>query len=88
MFQTNQGSSFPAHQYIVSGTAINAPGSRFKAAESPIYRGSSAGNCDGSPQSRVLMIDPAGAEKVSMWPCFEHQTLFDRLDNKNISWSY
>jgi phospholipase C len=88
MFQTNQGSSFPAHQYIVSGTSINAPGSRHKAAESPIYRGSSDGNCDGSPQSRVMMIDPAGIENVSMWPCFEHQTLFDRLDVKNISWRY
>jgi len=38
MFQTNQGSSFPAHQYIVSGTSINAPGSRYSAAESPKYR--------------------------------------------------
>ncbi|HXN08973.1 MAG TPA: alkaline phosphatase family protein, partial [Candidatus Acidoferrales bacterium] len=80
MFQTNQGSSFPAHQYIVSGTSINAPGSQLRAAESPIYRNRTDGNCDGSPMSRVTMIDQAGLENVSMWPCFDHQTLFDRLD--------
>ncbi len=88
MFQTNQGSSFPAHQYIVSGTAINATGSRYLAAESPIYRDGLDGNCDGSPRSRVTMIDPAGNENVSMWPCFDHQTLFDRLDAESVSWRY
>lgn len=88
MFQTNQGSSFPAHQYIISGTSTNAPGSSLKAAESPIYRGSVDGNCDGSPMSRVTMIDQSGFENITMWPCFDHQTLFDRLDNQNVSWRY
>jgi phospholipase C len=88
MFQTNQGSSFPAHQYIVSGTSTNAPGSQLRAAESPIYRGNFDGNCDGSPMSRVTMIDQSGLENVNMWPCFDHQTLFDRLDTETVSWRY
>ena len=87
MFQTNQGSSFPAHQYIVSGTSTNAPGSSLKAAESPIYSGLD-GNCDGSSLSRVTMIDPSGLENITMWPCFDHQTLFDRLDSVSVSWRY
>jgi len=31
MFQTNQGPSFPAHQYIFSATSTNAPGSNLLA---------------------------------------------------------
>jgi phospholipase C len=88
MFQTNQGPSFPAHQYIVSGTATNAPGSVLLASGNPHYVDRLGGNCDGSPQSRVWMIDPAGSERISVWPCFEHSTLFDRLDAEGGSWRY
>ncbi len=88
MFQTNQGSSFPAHQFIVSGTSTNVTGSTLLAAESPRYANRDGDNCDGSPLSRVAMIDPAGSESITMWPCFEHLTLFDRLDEMGVSWRY
>jgi phospholipase C len=88
MFQTNQGPSFPAHQYIISGTSTNASGSVLLAAENPHYADRTALNCDGSPLSVVQMIDPAGSERLQLRPCFEHLTLFDLLDAKGVSWRY
>ncbi|MBV9271769.1 MAG: hypothetical protein JO165_11790 [Candidatus Eremiobacteraeota bacterium] len=88
MFQTNQGPSFPAHQFIISGTSTNAPGSTLLAAENPFYAAGDMQNCLGSPSSRVRMIDPAGSENTLLPPCFNHQTLTDRLDAKGVSWHY
>ena len=44
MFQSNQGPSFPAHQYILSGTSAVTTGSSLLAAENPYHpNGGSAG---------------------------------------------
>jgi phospholipase C len=88
MFQTNQGPSFPAHQYLISGTATDSVGSLLQAAGNPVYDGGNRLNCDGSALSRVEMIDPAGNMDQAFAPCFEHATLFDRLDRRHISWRY
>ena len=88
MFQTNQGPSFPAHQYIIAGTSTNAAGSGLLAAENPQYADSDRLNCDGSPLSAVKMIDPSGDEGTLLRPCFDHQTLFDLLDARGVSWRY
>jgi len=87
MFQTNEGPSLPAHQYIIAGTSTNAPGSNLLAAENPAYKINSL-NCDGSPQSTIAMIDPSGNENHLQQPCFDHPTLFDLLDAKGVSWKY
>jgi phospholipase C len=36
----------------------------------------------------VALIDPDGNESSSMYPCFEHPTLTDELNAKNLSWRY
>ena len=88
MFQTNQGPSFPAHQYIFSGTSTNAVGSNLLAAENPNYVKFNSLNCDGSPSSLVKMIDPSGSEATSVQPCFDHPVLSDELDARGVSWRY
>jgi phospholipase C len=95
MFQTNQGPSFPAHQYILSGTSAPAATSNLFAAENPSGppviknpKGSAAAGCAAPPGSLVLMIDPSGQESTSQYPCFEHQTLADLLNRANVSWRY
>ncbi|MBV8282574.1 MAG: hypothetical protein JO347_11005 [Candidatus Eremiobacteraeota bacterium] len=45
-------------------------------------------NCGGPPNTLVRMIDPAGSEATTMPPCFDHPTLGDLLDAKNVSWKY
>jgi phospholipase C len=88
MFQTNQGPSFPAHQFIISGTsAPTAPpdsNSVLFAAENP----SGGAGCAAASSAHVNLIDPSGLESQSMYPCFEHPTLTDLLNAKGISWRY
>ena len=84
MFQTNQGPSFPAHQFIISGTSAPTATSNLFASENPyIDRG-----CTAIPGAWVWMIDPSGVESSKMYPCFEHRTLNDLLDKAGISWKY
>jgi hypothetical protein len=86
MFQTNQGPSFPAHQFILSGTSAPTATSNLFAAENTIPL-TSAG-CAAVPGSRVALIDPDGIESSSVYPCFEHPALTDELDAKGLSWRY
>ena len=87
MFQTNQGPSYPAHQFIISGTSAPAAGSKLFAAENT---NSSGAGCDAPVGSTVKLIDPAGSETSNnpVYPCFEHQTLTDLLEAKSLTWRY
>jgi phospholipase C len=86
MFQTNQGPSFPAHQFIYGGTSAPTESSRLFASENPVR----PAGCIASSKTTVTMIDPAGNESAQpgQYPCFEHQTLSDLLDAKVVSWRY
>jgi phospholipase C len=86
MFQTNEGPSFPAHQFIISGTSAPTATSNLFASEN-VANGAAAG-CIGAPGTTVALIDPMGNESSTMYPCFEHPTLTDLLDAKGISWKY
>ncbi len=88
MFQTNQGPSFPAHQFIFGGTsaptaADDAAG--VFAAENPSHDHSFAG-CTAAAGATVLLIDPSG-ENRRIYPCFEHSTMADLLSG-DITWRY
>ena len=84
MFQTNQGPSFPAHQFILSGTSAPTATSNLFAAENTSGRA----GCAAPPTLSVALIDPSGKESSSMYPCFEHATLTDELNGKQVSWRY
>jgi len=89
MFQTNQGPSFPAHQFIISGTSAPTATSDLFAVSNPggvAPSGSDAG-CTAPPGEIVSMLDPAG-KFSDAYPCFEHPTLVDLLDDARISWRY
>lgn len=92
MFQTNQGPSFPAHQFIISGTSAPSASSNLYAAENVVLPPKAGSNidagCAGPVGETVAMIDPMGKEATSQFPCFEHPTLMDLLDSTGISWRY
>jgi phospholipase C len=90
MFQTNQGPSFPAHQFILSGTSAPSMGSNLFASENPINAPDPFNNtgCIAPPEERVNVIDPSGNQSQLIYPCFEHPTLTDLLNTANISWRY
>ena len=87
MFQTNQGPSFPAHQFLLSGTS--APDSK----TAPLYAdfamdnptsGSDDAGCAASNGSLETLISPTGDTSQQIYPCFEHATLTDLLDAANV----
>jgi phospholipase C len=87
MFQTNQGPSFPAHQFIISGTSAPTTASNLFAAENPAL---SPAGCIAALTNRVKMIDPTGSETnaAPQYPCFDHPTLTDLLNTKGVTWRY
>jgi phospholipase C len=89
MFQTNQGPSFPAHQFIISGTSAPQVGSSQFVENNPqgIPNAGSNTGCASPAKETVNQIDPAGVE-TSIYPCFEHQTLTDLLEAANLTWRY
>ncbi len=92
MFQTNEGPSFPAHQYIISGTSTSANGSKLRASENPTdkrqHTGQDKGGCDSPPGTIVALINDKGDENQTMFPCFERLSIFDLADNARVSWKY
>ena len=86
MFQTNQGPSMPAHQFIISGTSAPSAGSNLFASENPNMSGAPDAGCDAPAGSTVRLIDPTGSEtsNAPIYPCFEHPTLTDLLEAKGL----
>jgi phospholipase C len=100
MFQTNQGPSFPAHQFLFGGTS--AP-----TAEDDVDHIFAAENmsstlnpppphlvagCTADSTTRVKLIMPPDDESQSIYPCFEHQTMADLLKTTPtpvpLTWRY
>ena len=89
MFETNQGPSFPAHQYLISGTSAIADGSDLRVSENPRAKGrNAAGGCDSPPGSTVAVIDPSGNEGQHVYPCFARTALMNELDGAGLTWHY
>jgi phospholipase C len=91
MFQTNQGPSFPAHQYLISGTSTLNNGSNDRAADNPLTSSDVlTGGCDSPAGSLVAVINPRGGEPNSLrtFPCFHRKALMNELDEAGISWRY
>ena len=87
MFQTNQGPSFPAHQFIISGTSAPSASSNLFDADNPDRTGNENAGCIAPATETVSMIDPGG-NMTNQYPCFDHPTITDSLEAKNISWRY
>ncbi len=62
MFQTNQGPSFPAHQFIISGTSAPNAGSNLFAAENPLAPQDTG--CTAPPGQTVNVVGPSGPRVV------------------------
>jgi phospholipase C len=88
MFQTNQGPSFPAHQFIISGSSSPSSGSSLFVSENPAGVPGSDDGCTASPGEYVEEITSLGVENQTIFPCLEHQTLTDLLDDADLSWRY
>jgi phospholipase C len=88
MFQTNEGPSYPAHQFILAGTSAPSASSNLFAAENPPPERDNDTGCTAPPEQTIPLIDPSGNESGSMYPCFDHPTLTDLLQLQGASWRY
>jgi phospholipase C len=88
MFQTNQGPSFPAHQFLFGGTSAPTEMSTLFAAENMVD-GAAAG-CTAPAGQRVAVVDALGNEfdYPPVYPCFNRPTMADLLDGAGLSWRY
>jgi phospholipase C len=80
MFQTNQGPSTPAHQFLFSATSmLNETSDLFE----------SEGVSGGCLEDRLVnFIDPSGDEDHMLPACLNPQTLADLLEAAGLSWRY
>jgi phospholipase C len=90
MFQTNQGPSFPAHQFILGGTSAPTAGSNLFVAENTNSSAKPNAGCDSPSDTTTKLIDPSGNENSNspIYPCLEHPTLSDLLEARNLRWKY
>jgi len=90
MFQTNQGPSFPAHQFIFAGTSAPTATSPLFASENMTPANGDDAGCMAPSTTTVTMIDAHGSETSTppQYPCFEHPTLTDLLEATGLTWRY
>jgi phospholipase C len=91
MFQTNQGPSFPAHQFIFGGTSAPTETSHLFAAENMALIGAGGGaGCAAARGQRVAVIDPHGDEASfpPVFPCFDRPTMAELLEGAGLTWRY
>jgi phospholipase C len=98
MFQTNQGPSFPAHQFLFSGSSEPvAPTARFYKWFAAENNNGNSNGCIASANSVVKEVNPSDGSdspgytppgNTAGFPCYEHRTLSDVLDANGISWRY
>lgn len=90
MFQTNQGPSFPAHQFLFGATsAPSAADDQIGTFAAENYLTSSTGGCTAlnEQQYYVPLIDNTGHESQFVYPCFDHRTISDLLGSTQ-RWKY
>ncbi|HTK79532.1 MAG TPA: alkaline phosphatase family protein [Rhizomicrobium sp.] len=91
MFQTNQGPSLPAHQYLFGATSAPSADDDHAgtfAAENGGKSDTSGTGCAAKQGTSVPLINAEGQEFTKVFPCFEHQTLSDLLEAQSVSWRY
>jgi phospholipase C len=92
MFQSNQGPSFPAHLYIVSGAGDDpsiAPNDVSGNPYNRLKQKSAPGGCDANKSVYVETVDPRnGHPGPTPFPCFKRTVLANLLDAKHVSWHY
>ncbi len=87
MYQTSQGPSYAAHQFFIAGTSAPTTYSKLFVSGNPIKE---PAGCTATPDNTVSVIDPDGDETTNppIYPCFEHPTLPDVLNDAGITWRY
>src|ERR1035441_3284210 len=89
MFQTNQGPSFPAHQFLLAGTSAPSTDSDLFVSDNPLHQTGSVTNsgCNAPLTATVATVDPNGVMGTT-YPCFDHPSLVDSIEAAGLTWRY
>jgi phospholipase C len=91
MFQSNQGPSYPAHLYFVSGTDGDksfAPYKVYTNAYDPAGESVFPG-CNARKGTYVDTMNPFnGSPGPQPFPCFDHPVLSEFVEARHLSWRY
>ncbi len=85
MFQSEGGSSFTSHQYLIAGTtAINSTTSIVNTPSAEPW------GCDAPPGTKTSILESNGyyGNDKGPFPCFAYKSLRDVLDAGKVSWRY
>ena len=110
MFQTNQGPSLPAHQFLFGGTSVPVyPTDNHQHNNFFYYQNFVENNpldpnkSDGNPGDKTGCISPYSTQYITWidpsqlswtptlpfsYPCYDHATLTDLLDQNHLSWQW
>jgi phospholipase C len=80
-FATIMGPSFPNHLVTVAATSGNSY-------DNPRGQTHHAWGCDGGPYAVVDAIAPNTGRRYTTRPCFNMQTIVDRMQQRHVSWKY
>jgi phospholipase C len=86
MYQTNQGGSLPAHQFLVSATSAPSDTSDLFVSDNSIP-GQRGETCKAPQDARVPTIAPNG-DYGEVYPCFQRASLMDEIENAGLTWNY
>jgi phospholipase C len=86
MFQTNQGPSYPAHQFLFSGSSAPSDTSDLFVDSSPAGTNAWLG-CAAPAGSTVQTIDPNHVIE-NIYPCFNRSTLPQLIEAAGLTWRY
>ena len=92
MFQTNQGPTFPSHQFIFGGTSQPGTGVEptWYVAENGVDTSNGYG-CSAAADTTVQLVNPATQdENIKIFPCFNHSSMADVFASAEpqITWTY
>jgi len=82
MFSSVHGDSFENHLYIIAAQAGGVVTQKKGTPSSPTW------GCDAAPNFLLQTEDETDGVISEIFPCFDFQTLADRLDGAGISWKY
>jgi phospholipase C len=87
VFQTNQGPSLPAHQFLLSGSSSPTETSDLFASDNGLPK-VGYGSCNAPSDAYVPTIVPDGTYGPGVFPCFTRSSIIDNLQAAKLTWKY
>ena len=86
MFQTQQGASYSAHQFLFGATS--APSAEDDHQGIFAVGTSNSTGCAAPSTATANLINPQGVQSGQVFPCFERRTVGDLLGARAVTWRY